>query len=237
MAKLTALGALNAVLLNIGEGTVSSLTSLSGIQWISWQKLQEAIQDIVTDQNTRWSFLESLGQITLSTNNNAYSITGLTSGSDMQVEDDKSLRSSDSGRGIPYKTPQEWDELYPKGITTNSTGYPDLYTKYAGQFVFNKKASSNENSKIVDFRYWKNATYYSTDTSTGTTDIPEPFDQTLLVALASLKVLTYLGSPESSIYKIQVYGNQRDEDIEGSLDKMKRLYTSPKIKPRMTYVL
>lgn len=233
MAKMTALQVLNAVLRNCGEAQVSSLTALSGIQLVAWDKITEAIQDISTDQDTRWSFLESLGAVTLSTGNNAYTITGLTSGSDMQVEDQESVRTVDAGRPIKYKTPQEWDQMYPKGITTAATGYPNFYTKYAGQFVFDKKASANENSKIIDFRYWKNPIYFATATATGTSDIPEPFDRTLLVALATLKLMTYLGSGEASVYKIQVFGN--GDDIEGSLDKMKRLYTSPNLKPRMTY--
>lgn len=235
MAKLTALEVLNKVLQNVGESTVSSLTSLSGIQLIAWEKITEAMQDIATEQNTRWRFLESLGRVQLSTNNNAYTVSGITSGSDMMMEDQESVRSSDAQRNVKYKTPQEWDNLYPKGITTAMTGYPDFYTIFAGQFTFNKIASSAENGKYIDFRYWKYPTYYSTSTSTGTSEIPEPFDRTLLVALATLKVLTYLGSQEASIYKIQVFGN--GDDIEGSLDKMKELYTSPRLKPRMTYQL
>lgn len=233
MAKLTAIGILNAVLQNIGEAQVTGVTALTGVQQIAWDKITEALQDIATDENTRWTFLESLGSITLTTTNNAYAITGLTSGSDMQIEDQESVRSSDAGRNLGYKTPQEWDSLYPKGITTDATGYPDFYTKYANQFIFNKRASSNENGKVIDFRYWKNPTYYSTSTGTGTGDIPEPFDRTLLVALATLKVLTYLGSPEATIYKVQVFGN--GSDIEGSFDRLKRMYTSPLLKPRMTY--
>lgn len=233
MAKLTALQTLNAVLRNIGEEQVSSLTALTGIQLVAWDKITEAIQDLVTDQNTRWSFLESLGVISLSTGNNAYTITGLTSGSDMMMEDKESVRSADASRRIGYKTPQEWDEMHPKGITTDMTGYPDFYTRYAGQFVFNKQAASAQNAKNIDFRYWKFPTYFATATSTGTTEIPEPFDRTLLVALATLKMMTYLGNAEASVYRVQVFGN--GSDIEGSLDKMKRLHTSPLLKPRMTY--
>lgn len=235
MAKLNALQALNRVLRNVGEAQVSSLAAISGIQMIAFEKLEEALQDITTDQNTRWRFLERLGAVSLSTGNNAYTITGITSGSDMQEEDKESVRSADAGRNIGYKSPQEWDVMHPKGITTDMTGYPDFYTRYAGQFVFNKKASSNENSKLIEFRYWAHPTYYSTATNTGTTDIPEPFDRTLLVALATLKVMAYLGNSEASIYKVQVFGN--GDDVEGSLDKMKREWTSPRLKPRMTHIL
>jgi hypothetical protein len=233
MAKLSALEVMNEVLRNIGESTVSVLTGLTGLQLVVWNKITEALQDICTDQNTRWSFLEKLGIVPMVTGSYQYLITSLTSGSDMQVEDIESFKQSDSGYNIKYKSPQEWDALYPKGITTALTGYPDEYTKYGGYLIFNTQATATQNGKNIDFRYWKHPTYFSTGTATGTCDIPEPFDRTLFVALATLKVLTYLGSDEAAIYKVQVFGN--GQDIEGSLDKMKGLYSSPKLKPRVTY--
>lgn len=236
MAKMTALQVLNQVLQNVGEdSTLTSLTSLTGIQLTAWNKIREALQDITTDQNVRWDFLESFGVVSLSTNNYSYTITGLTTGSDMLEEDRESFKQPDTGRNLKYITPQEFDAYYPKGISTDTVGYPSFFTKYANSFIFDKMATADENGKLVNFRYWKYPTYYSTSTSTGTTELPEPFDMTLLVALATLKVLTYLGSSEASIYKVQVFGN--GSDIEGSLDKAKRILTSPITKGRFTYVL
>jgi len=151
------------------------------------------------------------------------------------VEDKESFRSADAKRQIGHLTPQEFDARYPQGITSDQVGYPYFYMKYAGKFYFDRYASATENGNNVNFRYWKQPTYYSTATAAGTSDIPEPFDKTCLVALATLKLLTYLGNSEASIYKVQVYGNGKD--IEGSLDKMKDLYSSPNLKPRMTYQL
>lgn len=233
MAKLNAMGVLNAVLRNIGEPVVAELVGLSSIQYIAWEKIIEAIQDISTDENTRWQFLERLGRVVMTTGNNAYTITALTTGSDLMREDKESFRQADSGQRIKYLTPQEFDQLHPKGITTANVGYPDGYTKYAGRFLFNKQATLTQNTKFIDFRYWKLPTYYSTNTATGTGDIPEPFDRTCLVALATLKVLTYLGNDEASIYRVQVFGN--GQDVTGSLDKMKEIYSSPELKPRVTY--
>lgn len=232
MSKLTALSVFNAVLQNIGESQVTQLTGLSGIQLVVWDKITEAIQDIFTDENTRYQPLESLGKLALSTGNNIYPISGFTTGTDMMREDKESLIQSDSRKNIKYKTPQEIDADNPQGIT--SKGYPDQYTKYANSFVFNKLADTTQNGKYVNFRYWKLPTYYSTDTGTGTSDFPEPFDRTLLVALATLKVLTYLGSAEAAIYKIQVFGD--GQDIVGSLDKFKNIYSSPELKPRCNFV-
>lgn len=236
MAKLTALDVVNEVLRNCGESTVSGISALTGLQLVAWNKITEAIQDICTDENTRWNFLEATGQIPLATGEYQYLISILAAGADMMMEDIKSLRQQDSGYKIDYMTPQEWDEEYITGIGTDRQGYPSKYTKYAGYFVFNAQATAAQNGKIVYFRYWKLPAYYSTSAPTGTCDIPEPFDRTLLVALATLKTMIYLGNnDEAMMHKVQVFGN--GSDIEGSLDKMKRIYSSPILKPRMTYVL
>lgn len=235
MAKMNALQIVNQILENIGEvSNLTVLTGLSGIQVTVWDKLVEALQDLTSDQKNKWSFLESLGEVTMTTGNNEYTITALSSGSDMQTEDKESFRSPDAGLPVKYIDPQKFDALFPKGITTDRTGYPEFFTKYAGKIIFDKQASATQNSKAIKFRYWKHPTYYSTASPTGTGDIPEPFDRTLLVAYATLKVLTHLGSDEAAIYKIQVFGN--DRDIQGSLDRMIEGYSSPELKSRMTYV-
>jgi hypothetical protein len=233
MSKLTALEALNGVLENIGEEQVTVLTGLTGIQLIAWNKLNESVNDVCSDQDGRWKFLESLGEITMTTGNNEYLVSALTSGSDINDEDRESFKQTDSGKNITYLTPQEFDQMYPKGISTDRTGYPDYFTKYADTFVVDKQATATQNGKTIDFRYWKTPTYYSTSTATGTSEIPEGFDKNVIVAIATMKVLSYLGNDEVLSYKTLVYGDGRD--LEGSIDKLKRLYTSPTLKPRMTY--
>lgn len=237
MAKLIALDALNEVLRNIGEETVAGLTSLSTLQQLCFNKLNEAIDEICTDENTRWQFLESLGAVYMTTGNYKYTISGLTgtsTGSDMMREDRESFRQYDSGYNIKYITPQEFDDLYPKGITTANEGYPDRYTKYGGYLVFNKMAGTTQNTKLIDFRYWKQPLKYETATYTGTVDFPEPFDKTLIIALATMKALIYLGNDEAAVYKQYVYGDGRY--VQGSLDKCKDIYASPDLKAKMTYI-
>jgi len=234
MAQLTALQALNKVLRNIGEAQVSALTGLNNIQMLAFEKLNESIQEVCVDQNTRWDFLESLGVIPMTTNSYQYQITAITSGSNMMEEDKESLRQPDSDKNITYITPQEFDTLRPKGVTTDITGYPDKYTKYAGYIIFDRMATSVQNGKNVYFRYWKQPTYYATDTATGKSDLPEPFDVTVVCNLATMKVLAYLGNEEAANYKAFVYGDGRD--LEGALSKLKWLHSSPTIKPRMGYV-
>ena len=233
MAKLSALEAFNEVSRNIGESTVTDIAALSGLQLVIWNKIIESIQEISTDQNTRLSFLEALGTATMTSGYNQYPVP-----SDMQVEDIESFRQPDSGYNIKYMTPQEWDEEYPKGIDSSRVGYPTRYTKFAGNIVFNNQAGGNEDGKEVRFRYWRTPTYYSTATATSTCDIPEPFDRTCLVAMATLKVLDYLGSDEAEKYRLQVYGGltTRGQYVEGSLDKLRDIYSSPRLKPRMSYI-
>lgn len=233
MAKLNALQALNRVLKNIGEAEVAALTSLSSLQALAFDKLNEAIDDVCTDENTRWQFLEKLGRVEMTTANYQYQITALTSGSDMMREDRESFSQADSGYNVKYITPQEFKALYPKGITTAVTGYPDKYTKHAGYLKFNKRATATQNTKYIDFEYWKLPTKYSTATATGTIDMPEPFDLTVIVNLATMKVLAYLSNEEAAVYKAHVYGDGRD--AQGSLDKLKDIYASPDLRPRMTY--
>lgn len=236
MAKLSALQATNKVLQNIGEASnLTVLTSLSTIQQLCFDKINEAIQDICTDENTRWKFLESEGQIPMTTGNYKYLISGLTYGADLMFEDIESFRQEDSSTRLKYLTPQEWDNAYIEGIGASRTGYPNQIMRYAGYFVVNNQATATQNGKIIYFRYWKTPAYYAEASPSGTVDIPEPFDRTLLVPLATLKVMAYLGSEEAALYKVQVFGN--GSDIEGALDKMKRIQSSPIIKPRMTYVL
>lgn len=231
MAKLNALELLNSILKNCGESDVSVLSSLSGFQLLAWNKLIEALHDICTDENTRLSFLEAEGAVPMVTNTYKYEIASLASGSDLMTEDKESLLCPDNSSKVKYITPQEFDDRNKGGVT--QTGYPSEYTKFGGYFVFNRKATADQNGKNVSFRYWKRPTLYSTATATMTGEIPEPFDRTLLVPLATLKSLAYLGSEEAAVYKIQVFGN--GSDIEGSLDKMKRIHASPTLKPRVTY--
>lgn len=237
MAKLTTLEIYNGILRNCGEQTVASLASLSaGLQTVAWDKLSEALVEICTDQNTRWQFLEAFGIVTLSTNNYRYLISSLTTpsaGSDMQREDRESFIQPDSGNRIKYLTPQEWDRKYPKGIETAMTGYPTEYTKFAGYLIFNKYATASENGDLVNFRYWKHPTMPATGSPNATLDIPEPFDRLVLIPLATMKTMVYLGNDEAAAHRVTVFGN--GQDIEGNLAKLHEIYGSPELKPRVSF--
>jgi hypothetical protein len=234
MAKLTTLQLENAILRNCGESEVENLNNLTGIQSVIWDKLTEALLDICTEQNTQYKFLEADGAIPMVTNSYRYLISELTSGADMQKEDRESFLAADFAKIIKYRTPQEFFNDYPGGINGVRFGCPTEYTRYGGYIVFNNTQTAAENGKNVTFRYWKLPTLPATGSPSVTLDIPEPFDRTVLVPLATMKTLAYLGNDEAIVHKLQVFGDGRD--VEGSLAKLKQIYLSPEIKPRVTYI-
>lgn len=236
MAKLTTLEIVNNILRNCGERSdLTALTSLTGIQNVVWDKLYEALVEICADQDTQYQFLEADGEVPLVTGEYRYLISSLASVADMQREDRKSFRQFDSGNRITFLTPQEWDSKFPKGIESSMTGYPDNYMKFGGYIVFDKYATANENGDIVNFRYWRHPTAPSTSTPTATLDIPEPFDRVCLVTLATAKVLAYIGNDEAVNYYRQVYGDPNEKMVEGTLNQLKAIYSSPDLKPRVSF--
>lgn len=235
MAKLTTLQNFNNILRNIGEEEVVNLNNLTGIQLVAWDKFIEALMEICVDQNTRWDFLEADGSIPMVTGSYRYLISGLTNGSDMQQEDKESFLAKDFGIHLKYKTQQEFDKAYPSGIEDERFGCPTEYTKYGGYIVFNTEQTATENAKNVSFKYWKMPTIPATASPSVQLDIPEPFDRILLVPLATMKTLAYLGNDEAVVYKMMVYGDGRD--VEGNLAKLKELYCSPDLKPRFSAIL
>ncbi len=226
MAKKTNLELLNRVLRNIGEDTVSDLTSLNDIQMLSFNALNEAIIETATEDF--WQPLESLGTITMTT-----SVYSYDEPSDLWRVDIYSFRQTDKKNNLDFLTPQEWDDEYPEGIGTDKTGYPTEITRFGGKFYINKQPTSTQNGKYIRYRYWKRPTLFTTATDTSTCWIPEGFDETLLVDYATFKVLSHQGDDEAKTYYVKVFGDGKLQ--EGSLNKMRRIFKSGLLKPRVTY--
>lgn len=215
MAKLNALELLNEVLRNIGSDTVSDLTSLTGEKLRAFNALNEVILDIGTGD--KWRPLERTATITLSSNTNTY-----TQSSDMVFFDKDSFRYNEAKK-IFYKTPQQYDREY---VTQTDTGSPSVISDYGGYWHIQKVPSSDVDGKKIAYRYWARPSLLETATETGTSWFPEGFDRTVLVNLATFKVLHYRNNPEAGIYWQKVYGDPQKR-MEGSLNKMKRAYRSP----------
>lgn len=232
MAKETNLGLLNEVLKRIGEPVATVLTSLSGIQLVAWDAIQEVIMEVAAMGN--WIPLEVSNTFTLATGTNTYAIP-----TDMIKENIYSFRCPDNDDNIEFAIPKEWDLSYPKGIGTATTGYPTAITRDDDVFRLNKYPALAQNTKKIYYRYWKRPPLLQTATTTGTaTDVvswfPEGTERTVLVSLAVYKVLVYKNSPEAPEYYNRVFGGQ---ESEGTLNRMRRQYMNApaRVKPLVTY--
>lgn len=225
MAKMTNLQLVNAILKNIGEPTISALTSMTTIQTQAYDALNDVIYDLSMD--AMWRPLETIGTFTMTTGTNTY-----TEASDLMHEDIFSFRTPDNTTSIACLNPQDWDSAYPAGIGTATTGYPTAILRYEGKFHLNKYPSATQNGKVIWYRYWKTPTTLSTTTTGSTTNcwFPEGTDSSVLVNLATFKVLTYKNAPEAQSYYQKVYGQG------GSMGRMMKRFANDagKLQVRVT---
>lgn len=199
MAKMTNLELLNGILVNIGEPQVASLTSLSGIQLVAWNKLNEALVEVAHMGN--WLPLEGTASFTMSTASNYYAVA-----TDMENEDVLSFTIPSNNSNLSYLTPIEWRLAYPNGVGTATTGWPTHMMRENGNFYVNKYPSTSQHGSAIHYRYWKLPTALTTATTTTTCWFPEGFDRTVLINLATYKTMMYKNSPEATFYYQIVYG-------------------------------
>lgn len=237
MAKMTALAALNDVLRQSGEDVVVDLATIDGISIIGWKCLVKAVYELAYAH--KFKPLEATGTITLATATNTHA-----QATDMHIEDEHSFRAPDSGNDpMNYLVPDVWDVKYPTGISTNDTGYPTAVRREAETFEFNKYANAASEGKLVYYRYWKIPTIPDTaidTTGTGTFWVPEGFDRTTLVDLATHYLLAHKGNPNAGYYWGLVYGvpaGPGKTGTVGSFDKMKKAHSSPRLSLRISGIL
>jgi len=228
MAKLTCLQAVNEVLKRIGEPTIAALTSLTTIQLQAFDNLNRALEEIAQDGDLRP--LEAIGTVTLLTGTSTY-----TPPNDYRALAIESFKQSDSNRNVNIITADEFDIMFPKGVPSDRTGYPSVMAEIAGVFTFDRKPTANENSKTVDYRYFKIPTLYATATATGTSYIPEGYDRTLLCDYATWLTMRYMGHPEAMDYYYSIFGDPSNKKPEGSLAKFKSQFRQPFLKARVGY--
>lgn len=230
MAKLTALQCTNIVLDRIGEAELSVLTSLTTIQQVAFDNLNRSIEKIFQDINI--TTIETSGTITLATNTGAYAFpTGYRSC------DKESFRSADANRNVRYLTVQEFDAKFPDGVTGTRVGYPQYICESFGQFVIDRYPTTAENGKIINYRYFKIPTLFSTASPTGNCEIPEGYDRTLLCDYATWLTMSYMGHSETQMYWALVFGEPGDRKPEGELTQFKRKFSQPPMKARFTAIL
>lgn len=228
MSKLTCLQAVNMVLKRIGEPTISALTSLTTIQLQAFDNLNRALEEIAQDETL--NVLETEGSVTLLTSTSTY-----TPPADYRSLAIQSVQQRDTGKILNVLTANEFNLSFPKGVTTDMTGYPGAMTELFGKFHFDRFPTAAENSKTIKYRYFQIPTLYSTETSTGTSYMPEGYDATLLADYAAWLTMSYMGHPEAQEYYIKVFGDPRNRAPEGHLSKFKRRYSQPFLKPTVPY--
>ena len=235
MAKRTSLEIFNKVLTNIGEPTVSALTSLTGLQIVVWDKILESIYDVATE--AQWRPLMGTASLALVTGTNTYAIS-----TDLWTEDIYSFRQPDSNITLDLSNDIEWDLAYPSGISSSShTGYPTKIRRRndIDYYELNAFPTTAENGKKIPYRYWKRPTLWTTSSTTGTCWFPEGFDDLVLVNQATYKVLAYKNNPEAQEYWYRVNGRRLPggDMEEGFLSKMKRIYAHDAVnaRPIVTY--
>ena len=221
MAKRTTLELVNSVLKNIGEaGTLTVLTSLTKIELLAFDKLNESIVELAG--LAQWMPLEATGTALMLTGTNTYGVP-----TDLLSEDEDSFRLPQNGNGsrMGYcKSPADWDAAYPKGITTDRPGWPTVIMRFGTYWHINTMPLAAQNNKTINFRYWQRPVLLETAAPTGTCWVPEQMDDLVLVNLATYKVMVYKGSSEASEYYQRVFG--RGQNDQGNLTRMKSLYSS-----------
>jgi len=220
MAKLTALQIVNKVLRNCGliSRDLSSLSNLNVMQTLVLDAINESILEIGLSEH--WKPLEATGTITLVADQQDY-----TQPSDMNDFDKKSFIYSGDDTNVEYYTPQEVDELYP---SRDATGAPKIIWEFEGKWNVYYIPSSGQEGETITYRYWKIPTTFDGSDDDATCWFPEGFDKLVLVNHATYKVLHYRGNAEAQIYYLKVFGDLYRR-IEGTLDKMRHIWMSPKI--------
>lgn len=225
MAKATSLQLTNAVLKKCNQPVVSALTALTGMQLTCWDALIEAMKEIYNLAD--WKFLEARGTFTLGSATSTY-----TWATDVARANLYSMREVEQDTIIEYLEPDEFELLNPE---VDKVGMPGKFTDYLGVVNFDRIPGANEASKLVYYRYWKLGTVPTTSSTTGTCDIPQEFEDDMLVNLATFIALKFAGDPEAESYYIKVFGDGR---TPGKLQLMKRQYQSPRLqKVRVTAIL
>jgi len=136
---------------------------------------------------------------------------------------------------ILYKTTDEWDQLLPEGVRSDRTGWPDSIAYVRGRIEVDHIPTVTEKGKVIEYRYFQIPTLFSTSTSTGTSFMPEGWDQTVLHDYATWMTMQYMGHPEMNDYYFKLFGDPRNKQPEGEVSRFKRAFSQPALKPTMDY--
>ena len=230
MSKSTNLALLNKLLEKINEPVVTTMTALSGRNLLAWNSINEALREIYSYNQGRWNFNEARFTITLASATSSY-----TKDSALLDYDEETFIDIQNEQPVSFLEYQNFKSQY-RNVTSTDTGYPTEFTERNGMFYFNRCPGTAENAKTIQFDGWSLPTLFTTATATSTCEIPELFEDDVLIKIAKWKVFLFEEDSEAlALYK-EIYG-EGGRGIEGSLPNMKRAFSSQRLKKmRMTYV-
>ncbi len=230
MAKSNQLALLNKLLEKINEPTVSSLTALTGRNLLAWNSLNEALREIYQYNQGRWNFNEARFTITLASATSSY-----TKDSSLLDYDEETFIDTENESPLEFMEYQDFRNQYPN-VTSTDTGYPTIFTERNGMFYFNYCPGTLQASKTIVYDGWSLPTLFSTATSTSTCEIPELFEDEVLIKVAKWKVFLFDGDSEANALHREIFG-EGSRGIEGALPSMKRSLSSQRLKKmRVNYV-
>lgn len=217
MAKALSLALVNAVLSNLGDASVSTLSTITGAALFAFNALNEGIYEIA--QEGLYQPLETSTSFAIATLVSTYAKPA-----SIMAYDKDSFRYNDSDQ-IKYKAHRWVDRQYPCQTNTN---IPKVVYDWQGNFNVYPIPPISENGYLVKFRAWAIPTPLSTASDSQTCWLPEGFDIGLLTDWATKKVLHYRHNEEEGIYGTKIWGEERSDGMgdQGSLSRLKNLYLS-----------
>ena len=214
MAQLTALQVMNKVLDNNGLPQVTVLTSLTGINNVALNMIQTVLAQVASGDS--WRPLETTGTITLATSTATYALP-----SDFNKLDKRSFKYLEQHRPT-FIDSNEMDLIT---LDQDATGEVTHIFIAGTNFNVYPVPTATENGDTITYRYWKVGTRIDTASPSAATWFPEPYDETVLVNMATARLMSYRQMGEAIVYTQIVYGVRGS--LEGSLDQMKKVHSSP----------
>lgn len=226
MSKSTALVLLNKVLKNCGLPVVTGVSDLDAAETVCWDALNEAVDTIYGAE--RWQFAEEAYSLTMSSATRQYSAS-----STMDDFDKETFGNQYADDDMEFISPSQFFRAHPDQVEEQK-GSPASVTYHKGKFFVVPWPDVNNHGSLIFFKGWKKPGVVAT--STGTFGIPETYEESVLVNLATYKAMHYLGMAEAGVYYAKVYGSKESPDEEGSFNQMKRRYLSGDLQPVMDYI-
>lgn len=232
MARSTTLQLINKVLKNCGLATTTSLSSMTTSQIVCFDALNEAIQEISNTEPL--NIYEKAYSLTMSSATRSIAQPG-----SMLDFNKESFYNEESDKEMGFLA---WENYFREHsdptVASENKGQPASISYFREKFYVTPQPNANSHGSKIFFKGWEVPRLLATAATGGATcRMPEDFEETLLVNLATYKAMHYFGMAEASLYYNKVFGIEGDPQQEGSLAKFIRRYRSSDLQPKFSYVL